>query len=557
MSAGRRYLKNLSATGLGYLVNAVAMILLSPFVIHTLGDRAYGIWTVLWAVTSYIGLMDIGLRRALARHVSYEIGRSRVGRVASLMSTALAVVFALAIPLTAAALAARALLPVLLPELTAAELRQGRTILGILAACVWLMLLADALRMLLVGRERFDVLAGIDVAAVLVRVVLTVAVLVAGGGLVGLALAQLAGDVVRTSAAVISVRLIHGPVGLAMRRVRTAVLRRLYGFGVWEFLDALGHRLIFAADFLVIGWFFGPASATIYWVASTLIARSDDLLRLVGVVFAPRLTKDWARGDLASLRRTLRAGTQVVVALGLLVVTGLVVFGREFIGLWMGEGRFLRAGGVLGILAISQMPAFAAMVYPHLCAAIGRVRFRAIVTLAHGACNLGLTLLLVGVMGMGLEGVAWGTFIPRVVFSALLAVVAGRWIGQRVSLFLRQDLWRWLVSAAVVAGWSLLVAGVLPAGSWGWFGTRVLLVVVAWLVASVMVLLDVDARRRLLRAVRPGSREPAGQVQIATEDRSDPRNADVPGVDGRSIEEGTQLALPNEISAGRMESTYR
>src|SRR6267143_3860156 len=48
----------------------VAAFFLTPFIIHHLGNVTYGVWTLIVSITSYMTLLDLGLRGAVTRFVS-------------------------------------------------------------------------------------------------------------------------------------------------------------------------------------------------------------------------------------------------------------------------------------------------------------------------------------------------------------------------------------------------------------------------------------------------------------------------------------------------------
>ena len=56
----------------GLVVEAVTGFLVMPFLIIKLGQATYGVWIVLGALTSYFGLLDLGLRGALGRYVAFH-----------------------------------------------------------------------------------------------------------------------------------------------------------------------------------------------------------------------------------------------------------------------------------------------------------------------------------------------------------------------------------------------------------------------------------------------------------------------------------------------------
>src|SRR5262245_19765963 len=61
-------------------------LVLSPFIIHGLGDRAYGAWVLLGSLVGYLALLDLGTRSAVTRYVAADHAAHRhlnAGRIAS------------------------------------------------------------------------------------------------------------------------------------------------------------------------------------------------------------------------------------------------------------------------------------------------------------------------------------------------------------------------------------------------------------------------------------------------------------------------------------------
>src|SRR6478752_5412863 len=62
--------KNVSSSWFGLGVNILVGIFLSPFILHRLGDTAYGLWILIFSVTGYYGLFDLGIRSSIVRYVA-------------------------------------------------------------------------------------------------------------------------------------------------------------------------------------------------------------------------------------------------------------------------------------------------------------------------------------------------------------------------------------------------------------------------------------------------------------------------------------------------------
>src|ERR1700688_3717326 len=60
------------------VVSLVATALLSlvmmPFVVRSLGDRMYGMWSLVATLVGYYGLLDLGLSAAVSRYLAAALG---------------------------------------------------------------------------------------------------------------------------------------------------------------------------------------------------------------------------------------------------------------------------------------------------------------------------------------------------------------------------------------------------------------------------------------------------------------------------------------------------
>ena len=104
LSAGGKIKRNAFFNVLRIVVAAPILLLLTPYIIHRIGARLFGIWAVLYAIANLTSLADFGLVGTLSKHVAeYWANRDYVrlnrlistgtvlfGAIAILASTALA-----------------------------------------------------------------------------------------------------------------------------------------------------------------------------------------------------------------------------------------------------------------------------------------------------------------------------------------------------------------------------------------------------------------------------------------------------------------------------------
>jgi O-antigen/teichoic acid export membrane protein len=61
---------------------------LSPFILHRLGDDAFSLWVLVFSLTGYYGLLDLGIRASIIRYVAKFAATEDEEQLARFLSTA-------------------------------------------------------------------------------------------------------------------------------------------------------------------------------------------------------------------------------------------------------------------------------------------------------------------------------------------------------------------------------------------------------------------------------------------------------------------------------------
>jgi O-antigen/teichoic acid export membrane protein len=189
-----------------------------------------------------------------------------------------------------------------------------------------------------------------------------------------------------------------------------------------------GARLSFETDALVIGAFLGVGSIPFYAVANSLVVYLMDFVIAIAAVVSPMATKLNTERDVEQLRGMLLRWSKVALSLSIMAGLFLIVLGPRFIGWWIDPSYERPSGQVLQILMISSLVFLPVRgVALPILMGIGKPRTPTIAFLVAGVLNLGLSVLLIG--PLGLAGVALGTAIPNVLFALVVLAVTCRELG--------------------------------------------------------------------------------------------------------------------------------
>src|SRR5713101_1260623 len=82
-------LKNVSSSWFALGANVVVGFFLWPFILHRLGEDAPGIWVLIFSITGYYGLFDLGIRSSVIRYVSKAKATNDLESASRLINTSL------------------------------------------------------------------------------------------------------------------------------------------------------------------------------------------------------------------------------------------------------------------------------------------------------------------------------------------------------------------------------------------------------------------------------------------------------------------------------------
>jgi O-antigen/teichoic acid export membrane protein len=493
-AASRRALMiNAAASWLGFAAQVVATFFLSPILIHGLGDRRYGIWALVDSVLAYLMLFDLGVAAAVVRFVArFEAARDR-DELNRVFSTSI-VIFALA---GAAALAVG--LGVGLAGLGAlgvpADLRgEARITIVLLSINMALGLPLGVFPAVLDGLGRYPAKAIVRTAGLALRIPLFIAIIEADGGLVEMAWMITASNVLEHLALAVAARHYLPDLRFAPSLADWTTFRRIRGYSVSALLAMFAGRISFQTDSVVISSFLAPQFITFFAVGARLTDYVKSSLRAVTTVLTPAVSTLEARGDHPAIQRMLVDGTRYVLWAVLPIQAALMLLGRPFLSLWLGERYAQACFPVLLILALPLALALSQSIGGRILYGIGRLRWYARLAIFEAAANLLLSVALV--KPLGIEGVAWGTTIPNLLFNLILGTYVCKLLQVNLGSYLRRSflapvmltsllalLWLGITYVRSPQTWLELLlisvagaAAYLPAAAWIEFGPRALLI---------------------------------------------------------------------------------
>jgi O-antigen/teichoic acid export membrane protein len=514
-------MRSVAANWVGFAAQIATAFFISPVLVHGLGDRRYGIWSLVESVLAYLMLFDLGVAASVVRYVARFEATHDQGALNRVFSASVCI-FALAgtAILGVTLVVAFPAFPLLhVPDDLAAEGRWMLVLLGLnLAAGLPLSVFTCVLD----GLGRYPAKSAIRTAGIALRGGVLLLVIRAGGGLLAVAVTVTACAFVEHLAMAVAARHYLPGLRFSPRLVDRPTLRAIRSYSTDALLAMVAGRVSFQTDAIVINAFLLPQSITLFAVAARLTEYAKDSLRVATMVLTPAVSALEARGDSRGIRGVLLHSTRYVLWMILPVQLGLLLLGRPFLRLWMGEEYAALSYPTLVILALPLSLALASSVPVRILYGTGRLRWFARAVIAEALTNLLLSIVLVRYYGI--EGVALGTAIPNTLLNCAVMLYVCRTMGVGVGTYLRRSFLAPFAAA-------LLPGGVWLA-AWLWAVPDTWLSLVATTAAGLAGYVAVAAAaeigaanvvRRLAAAVRPG-----GAAVVAVPPEAAAKQAELP-----------------------------
>lgn len=345
-------LRAVATSWIWVIVNAAVGFFLTPYILHRLGDEAFGLWVLIVTLIGYYKIFDAGVRSSILRYVSRckTLGdREGVNQV-------IATAFYFYLGGGFLALLGTFLLAPWLPSFFSVAgdtvpAFQSLFVLGgiVQALSLPLTVFAGSLE----AAARFDQFNLIRTASLLVRVILVIAVLRAGGGLFGVGAATIIPDLLANCAQVPLAFRALGGLSLHPRWVRKGTFGDMLRYGSISSIIGWGEKLRGCIYPLVIAKFLAPVAVTLFSLPMKLLAFPMDGLGTMTEIINPVSSQLEAKQEFATLRRVIQLSVQSAFLILAPMAAFLLVFGREVLTLWVGE-QYASAYPLLVLLTLGM-----------------------------------------------------------------------------------------------------------------------------------------------------------------------------------------------------------
>jgi len=465
-------------------VEAILAFILTPVIIHNLGQSGYGIWVIIGSIIGYYGFLDLGVASAVMRYVARFSGEGTEREVKKIVSTAFAFFITIGISIVGGTFLLSDVLAKLI-DVPQQGLENFSLAIEILALSMAIRFAISVFKITLIAHEMFIITNIVVTTSNLIRASLTFSFLYYGWGLLGVALSHLITVLLTEGVYVICCFRYISKFRIEIKSIDKGVLYKLVSFGGITTVIAITDTIRLNVDSVVIAKFVDMSAVGVFAVASLLVRYFVRLVVSAMGVITPRFAKLDMLGEKKELSLLFLRALFVCSLMAFSLAAILVVYGGDFLLLWVGHD-FEASIQILIILTVGHAVAVSQNVGIGLMYALKKHHWYAVTSSFEAVLNLCLSIVLV--TRYGIIGVALGTALPMLLIRGFIQpFYVSKTLGLSVVIYYAYLILGLVIGGAVVFSMAYIGSKIFLEVNYINLGVQVILTIIAVMACFILV----------------------------------------------------------------------
>ncbi len=462
------------------ILNTTYGIVIAPYMLCQMGESGYGVYKTIASFSSTLLVLDMGIGSTVMRYTAKYRAEKRDEDIGNFAAIGIIEAVAMSVILLIVSLGVYfSIDSIYSGTFTAKEIYQSKLVFMLLAINMIMIVFENVLNGIITGCNQFIFSNGLKVFVLFIKIFFIVVILKIWGSPIAVAIISLAITLLSMCVNLfyilrklrIKIKLIYWDKNLFVES---------FGYTFLMFLQTLAGQTNGNIDNIVIGAVVGTTAVTIYSFGIQLFNMFETLATSFSGLMLPSIAKKIADGTSnEELQEIVTKIGRVQCALLIGALGGFVVFGREFLYLWLGKGF----EDVYLLSLIMMVPVILTLIQ-NVCLSILRAKnmmvFRTVQLFIAGIFNAIVTVI--GTKLYGYFAAAVGTGLSILLFSVIMMnIYYHKRIGFRIFKFYH-DVFNGLLLCALITTLIFYFINKFMSSSWTLLVIKICLFLLAYAV---------------------------------------------------------------------------
>lgn len=329
---------------LNYVViflNTVVGLLYTPYMLRMMGQSEYGLYSLVASVIAYLTVLDLGFGNAIVRYTAKFRAEKKTEEQYEMFGMFFLLYLVIGIIAFGIGLGLYFNVDTLFGNtMTAVELDRARIMMLLLVANLAFTFPMSIWGSIIQAYEDFVFQKSLNIFRIILNTAVMICLLHFGYKAVAMVVVQTIFNVLTLVINFIYCRRklnIH--IYFSFKHCHWGFLKEVAIYSFWIFLNAIMDRVYWSTGQFVLGAMVGTAAVAVFAIAIQLEGMYMQFSTAISSVFLPKVTAmvatNRSRKEISDL--FIRTGRIQYIVLAY-ILSGFIIFGRQFIELWAGAG---------------------------------------------------------------------------------------------------------------------------------------------------------------------------------------------------------------------------
>lgn len=319
-------------------INALVGLLYTPYMLRCLGQNEYGLYSLVASIISYLTLLDFGFGPAVVRYTAKYRAEGKIEEQYSLFGLFLKLYTIIGIIAFGVGLILYFNIDNLFDRtMTADEIMQAKIMIMLLLFNLAFTFPMSVFGSIITAYEKFIFQKTTQILKIILSCVVMIGVLAMGYKAIALVVVQ---TIFNVSLLILNYIYCRKKLQIKLKfsKFNKSFIKNILGFSIWVFLSDIMFRFYYSTGQFVLGATSGTVAVSLFALGVTLMQMYLMFSGGVSGVLLPKLTtmvsKEVSNHEIASV--FLKIG-RIQFYIMSFVLSGFVIFGKNFIELWAGD----------------------------------------------------------------------------------------------------------------------------------------------------------------------------------------------------------------------------
>lgn len=400
------------------IVNTLIQLLYTPFLISKLGQSEYGLYSLIASVIGYLTVLDLGFGNAIIVYTAKYRAQNKYEEEKKLHGM-FKIIFSI-IGVIAALIGIILFLNVnnlFGKTMTLTELNEAKIMMLILSFNLFITFQFSIYSSIISAYEKFTFQKIMSIANALLKPLLMIPLLFLGYKAIAMTVViTIVNIIVLLSNYIFCKNKLN--INIKFMGFDKNLFKTILGYSIWIFLGVIVDKVNWSVDQFVLGSVSGTIAVSIYSIASTINQLFINLSTAVSNVLLPKVSKMVAKNASSEelTNEFIKVG-RIQYYIIFLMCSGLILFGKQFINLWVGK-KFEESYYVALVLIIPVCIPLIQNLGLSIMQAMNKFKFKSISSAIMAAANIMISIFFA--KKWGAIGAAIGTCISLIVCNIIL-----------------------------------------------------------------------------------------------------------------------------------------